>query len=355
MTGFLSKIQGEIPQNCAVILESPANTFYLTGLKDNEGAVIIMPNKAFFLVDFRYFEAAVNTAKGFEVIQFDDLFNSVSEILKAGAVKTVYAENDYISLSRYNTYKQKLADCVISGDGFAGRLLKKYRECKSEAEIEKIKAAQQITDKTFDYILGKIKPGKTEIEIMLDMEFYLRKLGSDGVSFPFIVVSGKNTSLPHGVPTNKPIEKGDFVTMDFGAVVDGYRSDMTRTVAVGKPTDEQIAVYNTVLCAQEKALKAIKPGAICSDIDKVARDYIYENGYKGCFGHGLGHGVGVEIHEAPSLSPRYHDVLKPGMVVTVEPGIYLNNKFGVRIEDMVIITDNGFENITKSPKELIIL
>ncbi len=355
MSDHISKIQSEIPQNSAVILESPSNTFYVTGLKDSEGTVILMPNKVCFLLDFRYFEAAVNTAKDCEVVLFDDLFQSINEILKANNVKTVYTENDYISLSRYNAYKQKLDGIVVSDEAFATRLFKKHRECKSSCEIEKIKAAQKITDKTFDYILGKIAPGKTEIELMLDMEFYLRKQGSEGVSFPFIVVSGKNTSLPHGVPTAKSIEKGDFVTMDFGAVSGGYHSDMTRTVAVGKPTQEQIKVYNTVLYAQQKALDTIKSGSKCCDVDKVARDYIYANGFKGCFGHGLGHGVGIDIHEAPSLSPRYQDALKPGMVVTVEPGIYLQNKFGVRIEDTVVITDNGYENITKSKKELIIL
>ena len=183
----------------------------------------------------------------------------------------------------------------------------------------------------------------------------MRRMGSEGVSFDFIVVSGKNSSLPHGVPTDKVVERGDFVTMDFGAVVGGYHSDMTRTIAVGEASDEMRLVYDTVLKAQLESEKVIRAGAVCQDVDKVARDIINAAGYEGCFGHGLGHSVGVEIHENPAFSPRCETVLKPGMVMTVEPGIYLENKFGVRIEDMVYVTETGSLNLTTSKKELIIL
>ena len=177
-------------------------------------------------------------------------------------------------------------------------------------------------------------------------------LEQNGVSFDFIVVSGKNSSLPHGVPTGKEIEKGDFVTMDFGAVVNGYRSDMTRTVCVGVASDEQKAVYQTVLNAQNLSFEKIKPGIKCRDVDFAAREYI-DKTYPKCFGHGLGHSVGIEIHEDPAFNTRCETKLKPGMVLTVEPGIYIPAKFGVRIEDMIVVTENGFENITKSPKNLI--
>lgn len=183
----------------------------------------------------------------------------------------------------------------------------------------------------------------------------MRGLGAEGVSFDFIVVSGKNSSLPHGVPTDKKIEKGDFITMDFGGIVGGYCSDMTRTVAVGGITDEQKMVYDTTLKAQLAAIDAIKAGAICGDIDKIARDIIYDAGYKGCFGHALGHSVGIDVHESPNLSPNNQSILQIGNVVTVEPGIYLENKFGVRIEDMVYVTENGCINLTNSKKELLIL
>lgn len=183
----------------------------------------------------------------------------------------------------------------------------------------------------------------------------MRGLGATGVSFDFIVVSGKNSSLPHGVPTDKKIEKGDFVTMDFGGIVGGYCSDMTRTVAIGNISDEQRLVYDTTLKAQLAALDAIRAGAVCGDIDKIARDIIYDAGYKGCFGHALGHSVGIDVHEAPNLSPNNQAVLQVGNVVTVEPGIYLENKFGVRIEDMVYVTEDGCINLTKSDKSLIVL
>ena len=215
--------------------------------------------------------------------------------------------------------------------------------------------AQEITDATFSYIINNIKAGRTEREVMLDMEFFMRKQACDGVAFDFVVVSGKNSSLPHGVPTDKVIENGDFVTMDFGATVGGYRSDMTRTVAVGFVTDEQRKVYDTVLKAQLAALPAIHAGVVCKDIDKIARDIIYSAGYEGAFGHGLGHSVGIEIHENPAFNTRCETILKSGTVMTVEPGIYLENKFGVRIEDMVYVTDDGCINLTKSDKNLIIL
>ena len=190
---------------------------------------------------------------------------------------------------------------------------------------------------------------------MLDMEFFARSKGSEGVAFDFIVVSGKNSSLPHGVPTDKKIEEGDFITMDFGCVINGYRSDMTRTVAVGNVSDEQRLVYDTVLKAQSASLTAIKSGIPCNEIDKIARDIIAKAGFGKCFGHGLGHSVGLEIHESPACNTRDTTPLETGMIMTVEPGIYLEDKFGVRIEDMVVVTENGCLNLTNSSKELIIL
>ena len=212
-----------------------------------------------------------------------------------------------------------------------------------------------MTDETFSYILGNISAGRTEREVMLDMEFFMRRLGSEGVSFDFIVVSGKNSSMPHGVPTDKKIETGDFITMDFGAVCGGYRSDMTRTVAVGKVSDKQKEVYDTVLKAQQAAIDFIKPGVVCKEVDRVARDIISEAGYGDCFGHGLGHSVGIEIHEPPACNTVCETVMEKGIIMTVEPGIYIENDFGVRIEDMVVVTDNGCEDLTKSKKELILV
>ena len=183
----------------------------------------------------------------------------------------------------------------------------------------------------------------------------MKKLGAERVAFDLIVVSGKNSSLPHGVPSNKPIEKGDFVTIDMGAVYEGYRSDMTRTVAVSNVSDEQKHIYNIVLDAQMKAIEYIKPGIICSEIDKIARDIIYSSGYEGYFGHSTGHSIGIEEHENPSFSRSCRSILEPGMIMTVEPGIYLPNKFGVRIEDMILVNESGYENLTTIDKQLIVL
>ncbi len=212
-----------------------------------------------------------------------------------------------------------------------------------------------MSDETFQYILPRIEIGRSEKELALEMEFYIRKNGSDGIAFDFIVVSGENSSLPHGVPTDRKFQKGDFVTMDFGARVNGYCADMTRTVALGEVTDEQKSVYNTVLKAQEMALNKIKEGAVCKDIDAIAREFINKSGFENCFGHGLGHSLGIEIHESPACNTRDMTKLQVGNIMTVEPGIYLENKFGVRIEDTVLVTDNGYENFIKSPKELTIL
>ncbi|MEG0470638.1 MAG: M24 family metallopeptidase, partial [Longicatena sp.] len=212
-----------------------------------------------------------------------------------------------------------------------------------------------ITDKAFLHICDFIKVGQTEFDIAIELEYTMKKLGATGLAFDSIIVSGVNSSLPHGVPSDKKIEQGDFITMDFGASYNGYCSDMTRTVAIGKISDEQQKVYDTVLKAQLMAIDAIKAGVTYSDIDNVARSYIYSQGYEGCFGHGLGHSLGLYIHEDPRFSYACHEVAQENVMMTVEPGVYLSGKFGVRIEDMVLITENGVDIITKSEKKLITL
>ena len=211
--------------------------------------------------------------------------------------------------------------------------------------------AQELTDKAFKYILGILSTDITENDVAAELEYFMRKNGAEDKSFETIAISAEKTSLPHGVPSNNKIKKG-FFTMDFGATIDGYHSDMTRTVCIGKADDEMKKLYNTVLESQLKALKFLKAGVNCKDADKVARDIIYKD-YKGYFGHSLGHSVGLEVHEMPALSPNCDRILVPGNIVTVEPGIYIPGKYGTRIEDMVLICENGIKNFTKSPKELI--
>lgn len=339
----------------AALITSDANRFYLTGFSSSAGCVLVTKETSYFLVDFRYFEKAKNTIKHCKTVLLENFSKNISELIIKRNIKTFYLETHSLSYSDFNRYSKMFESIEISSDDKLDILLRDLRSVKSAEELENIKKSQKLTDDTFSYILNRISAGRSEREVMLDMEFYMRRQGSEGVSFDFIVVSGKNSSLPHGVPTDKLIEKGDFVTMDFGAVINGYRSDMTRTVAVGSVTDEQKKVYDTVLCAQNAALKEIKAGKVCRDIDAVARNIINGAGYEGCFGHGLGHSVGIEIHENPAFNTRCETVLKSGTVMTVEPGIYIENKFGVRIEDMVYVTDTGCINLTQSEKKFIVL
>ncbi len=339
----------------AILITDDTNRCYFSGMHSSAGHLLITQNSAYLLIDFRYFEKAKKTVTSAEVVLCEKLFPQLLEILCKENITTVLTESRNITAYALQTINKNLLEIEVVASDEVSDKIRTLRSIKSESEIKSIKKAQILTDKTFEYILNRIKSGVSEKEIMLDMEFFIRKSGSEGVSFDFIVVSGKNSSLPHGVPTDKLIENGDFVTMDFGAVVDGYHSDMTRTVAIGEITEKQRLVYDTVLEAQKLALAAIKPDVKCSKIDKIARDFIEKEGFSGCFGHGLGHSVGLEIHENPACNTRDNTLLQTGMIMTVEPGIYIENEFGVRIEDMVVITENGCENLTKSPKELIII
>lgn len=348
-------IQKELDKKSALLVASVPNRFYLTGFETSDGYVLITKDAAVFLIDFRYVEKAKETVKSCDVQLSVSPMAEIRALCEQHGIAHLYVENDYVSMSLQKDLAAAVKPTEIVADDRFDTLLRDMRSVKNETELSLMQQAQKLTDDTFSYIVERIEAGRTERDVMLDMEFYMRRLGSEGVSFDFIVVSGKNSSLPHGVPTDKKIERGDFVTMDFGAVVGGYHSDMTRTIAVGAVSDEQKRVYDTVLKAQLSAIDAVKSGVVCKDIDKIARDLIYAAGYEGCFGHGLGHSVGVEIHERPNFNTRCDTVLKAGTVMTVEPGIYLENRFGVRIEDMVFVTADGCINLTKSPKELLVL
>ena len=338
---------------CAII-QNPVNRFYLSGFRSSAGMIVLTENKAVLLVDFRYFEKAKKTVQNMEVVLANNFFANAKEMLETENIKKILPETDFINLDSFERMKKAFEGIEVSNDNSLSQTISSLRQIKSAEETECIKKSQGITDNAFAHILNFIKAGVTEREIALELEFFMRKTGSEGVAFDTIAVSGKNSSLPHGVPTEKPLENGDFLTMDFGAVYNGYCSDMTRTVAVGYVTDEQQKVYDTVLKSQLSALKEIGPNKVCKEIDKIARDIINKE-FEGCFGHGLGHSVGLEIHENPALNTRDETLLKAGVIMTVEPGIYIPDKFGVRIEDMVLITDTSYENLTKSPKELIII
>lgn len=353
MKDKLDIIKDSLEENEAFLITGEANRFYLTGFKSSAGAVMITREKALLFADFRYFEKAKQMQKSFEVVMLTSLVKQIKSFCEDNGVKTVYTDTSVLPVSEFKAFSKALEGILLSDENKADKLLNEMRSVKSAEEIKRIKEAQRLTDETFSYIINQKLCGKSERDIMLDMEFYMRKAGSEGVAFDFIVVSGKNSSLPHGVPTDKRAEQGDFITMDFGAVVDGYRSDMTRTVAIGSVSEDKKYVYDTVLKAQRAAIAEIKSGVVCSDIDKIARDIINDAGFKGCFGHALGHSVGIDIHESPVFSPKCETVLKSSTVITVEPGIYIENKFGVRIEDMVVVNENGCIDITGSPSGLI--
>lgn len=352
----IARIQRELDKGEALLIASGANRLYFTGFESTAGRILITRDVACFLVDFRYFEKAKNTVVSCDVtLSSQAMWAEIKAFVEQHDVKRLYVETYSLSVSQMKQLTDMMPAIEVSADDKMDKVIEEMRAIKTAEEIDRIKAAQAMTEDTFTYILDRIEPGRSEIDVMLDMEFYMRRLGSEGVSFDFIVVSGKNSSLPHGVPSQKRIEKGDFLTMDFGAVVDGYHSDMTRTVAVGSVSDEQRLVYDTVLQAQLAALDAVKAGVVCKDVDKVARDLINNAGFEGKFGHGLGHSLGIQIHEDPRFNTTCETVLKSGMVMTVEPGIYLENQFGVRIEDMVVATETGHVNLTSAEKQLIIL
>ena len=351
----IKEIQNLLNEDSCALISSDVNRFYLSEFPSSAGNIIITKDSATLLIDFRYFEKAKKTVKNMDVLLCQSLYKDITSVLKPKKIKNIYIETEHITLEALNRMEKGLENFCILKDSALSHKLNALRQIKTPREIEFIKMAQAITDKAFAHILNFIKVGKTEKEIALELEFFMRKNGSQGVAFDTIAVSGKNSSLPHGVPTDKPLENGDFLTMDFGARFEGYCSDMTRTVALGQVSETQYEIYDIVLQSQLEALKSIKPNVQCKEIDKIARDIITNKGYGECFGHGLGHSVGIEIHENPAFNTRDETSIKKGMVITVEPGIYLPDKFGVRIEDMVVITDDGFENITKSDKNLIII
>ncbi len=343
-------------KNAAALIMSEENICYFTSFHSTNGYLVVTADKAYFFTDSRYIEAAQNKITSCdEVLQIKSIEGELVPFIKSLGINKLLLESERITVSLYNDIRTKFNFAEICCDGTLDRAITDIRMVKSRDEVEKIIKAQRISERAFDHILKFIKPGKTEKEIALELEYFMLKNGADALSFETIAVSGKNSSLPHGVPGDKVIENGDFITMDYGAVVDFYHSDMTRTVAVGEISSKQADVYQTVLDAQLAGIEAVRAGVDCKAVDAVSREIIRKKGYGDYFGHGLGHGVGVEIHELPSLNPSSKAVLAEGHVVTVEPGIYLPGQFGVRIEDMVFVTADGCENLTKCDKKLIVL
>ena len=341
-TERLKKLVSVIPANATLIF-SPENLYYFSGFTGGEGMLFIDKSKLLLFTDSRYTVQAREESPDFEIIDTAQL--SVSEFLKQQGDKAYGIEDDYVTFAKYASLKKLAPKSVFSP---VSSHIDKIRMIKDEQELEYIKKAAQISDSAFSYILDKIQIGKTEREISLDLEYFMLRQGADGLSFDTICASGVRSCMPHGVATDKVIEKGDFLTLDFGCKYRGYCSDMTRTVVVGKATDKQKEIYNTVLTAQKTSLNKICAGVNSKDVDSAARDIITAAGYGENFGHGLGHSLGLKVHEAPSCSPRSADILKENMMMTVEPGIYIDGFGGVRIEDLVCVTADGHKNFTTS-------
>lgn len=335
-----------------LLITSSYNRFYMTGFTGTSGVALISKQKALFITDFRYIEQANKQASDYEIVRHEGpiTLEIAAQAQKLGITKLGF-EQEHVSFSQYTDYQRAISAELVP----ISAIVEKLRLIKSVAEIKILKEAAQIADAAFEHILTFIRSGVTEIEVSNELEFFMRKQGATSSSFDIIVASGVRSALPHGVATDKVIERGDFVTMDYGALYKGYISDITRTIAVGQPSDDLKNIYNIVLEAQLAGMAGLKSGLTGKQGDALTRDIIAAKGYGEYFGHSTGHGIGVEVHEGPMLSSKSEIVLQPNMVVTVEPGVYIPNLGGVRIEDDTLITETGNESLTHATKELIIL
>ncbi|MFD2679438.1 M24 family metallopeptidase [Bacillus seohaeanensis] len=350
----VERVQRELEKQNAegLLVTKDVNRRYVSGFTGTAGAVLVTKSEAFFITDFRYAEQAKAEVKEANIIiHKGNLLKEIGLLVDKLALETILIEENGITFKSYLDLKEYTSASLLPSHS----LIEKIREIKDSTEMEKMYKAAEIADETFAHIINFIKPGLTEIEVRNELELHMRKLGATSSSFNIIVASGERAALPHGIASHKVIENGDMITLDFGAVYEGYCSDITRTVSVGKPTEKFQEIYNIVLEALERGTKGICSQKPTKEIDRLARCYIDQHGYGENFGHSTGHGLGLEVHEPLRLSSESEEVLQKGMVVTVEPGIYIPGWGGCRIEDDILVTDNGYELLTKSSRELIIL
>ena len=351
----LKQIAAKLPEYGidAMLLNSEPGEYYAVGFH-GEGNVVVTAEKCFYFTDSRYIEAAGNLITGAEIAMTGHSRNyraMVQEVIDQCHIETLGFEESYLSVADYELWDKGLTARLVP----AQKLVNSLRAAKDAEEIALMRKAQEITDRAFDEICKFIQPGMTEQEIAARLQYDMLRFGAEKMSFDPIVVAGPNVSLPHRVPSSKQVQKGEFLTMDFGCKYGGYCSDMTRTVALGEPTEEMKKVYQIVLEAQLAGIAVTRAGVPGTSIDAAARKVIADAGYGDNFGHGYGHSLGIEIHESPNANTRDNTLLPVGAVVSAEPGIYLPGKFGVRIEDVTILREDGCEILTKSPKDLIIL
>jgi Xaa-Pro aminopeptidase len=337
-----------------IMINNSKNRYYLSGFTGTAGTILITAREAILITDFRYTEQAKLQAKDYKIVEHGTpKFKSLKNELKRLQIKRLGFEAAEETYKQYQKYKDKLEFVELVA---TKNLVENLRKIKEPEEIEEIKRAIKITDQAFEHIIDYIKPGLTEKEISLELEYFMKKQGATHNAFDFIVASGKRGALPHGVATDKKLLKGEMVTFDLGCIYNHYNSDLTRNLVLGEETGEkQREIYQIVLKAQLAAIEAIEVGKTGAEIDQVARDIISEAGYGDNFSHGLGHGLGLEVHEEPRLAKKVDEKLEPGMVVTVEPGIYLPDWGGVRIEDVVVVREDGCDILTGASKDLIIV
>ena len=336
-----------------ILITNGVNRRYLTGFTGSAGTVVITKSEACLFVDFRYVDQAHSQVKNYSVIQLEreSIFTGVAQMAERLGVSRLGFEQGNVTYHLHAQYKEAIHAEMIPLSG----VIENLRTIKTAEEIQKIRTAAEISDSAFAHILTYIRQGVTEIDVANELEFHMRKQGATSSAFDIIIASGHRSALPHGVASTKVIETGDLVTLDFGAYYEGYRSDMTRTIAVGEPKKELKNIYTIVLDSLATALAGITAGITGREADAFSRDYITEKGYGKHYGHGSGHGLGLDLHEEIFMSPKCDKLVEIGMVLTVEPGIYIPGLGGVRIEDDILVTANGNEILTKSPKELIIL
>ncbi|GEQ32139.1 Xaa-Pro aminopeptidase [Marinilactibacillus psychrotolerans] len=336
----------------ALLITSNYNLEYASGFTGTTGLSVITEDKAFFVTDFRYTEQAAKQAEGFEIIQnIGSIYDEVAKIIKNEKISRLGFEENHVTYATYQSVKE-LFNCSLVP---VSTLIEELREIKDRNEIDLIQKAISITEAAFEHILSNIKPGMSEIKVANELDFFMREKGASGVSFDTIVASGVRSAMPHGVASDKLIETGDMITIDFGCYYKGYVSDMTRTFALGDPGEKLKRIHQIVLEANQKVTEAAKAGVTGAYLDSIARNYITEQGYGDAFGHSTGHGIGLEVHEGPGINFKNNQPLVVGNVITNEPGIYIPGLGGVRIEDDLLITEEGNRNLMQSSKELIIL
>lgn len=355
MTSRLARLRSRLAADGldALLVTNPVNRAYLSGFNGSAGVLLISQEAALLFTDFRYIERATAQAPEFKVIRHENpMTKSIRAALEQHGIVKLGFEKEHVTYATFETYREAFAPVELVAT--AG-LVEELRQVKDQDEIDKLRRAAAIADAAYIHILKYLKPGVSERDVALELEYFMRKNGAEKLAFDIIPASGPRGSLPHAEATGRILQDGDFITLDFGCVYEGYCSDITRTVGIGGITDKQREIYKIVLDAQQAAVAACRAGISGRELDAVARDIIAGAGYGDNFGHSLGHGVGREVHELPRCSPTAEGALAENMVVTIEPGIYIPNWGGVRIEDTVVVQPDGCERLTKSTKELIVL